>query len=129
MKDLNPKDDSKVPKMDSFLLLYEEKELYGDFFDHFFKSIVGYSKFSSSVLSKSDKDITSMSDEAFTLVLLENLYDHWIDIMRKTNGRNHQKCMESRATRITALWFQMLRPSTHLVASSTITMVRPGQSP
>ena len=88
VKNLNPKDESDVPTMERFLVLREDKDLYSDFYDYFIKSIVGYSKFTSSVYSRtstSDRDIASVSDEAFTLVLLENSYDRWMDIMKNNN--------------------------------------------
>ena len=33
-----------------------------------------------------DKDTLSISSEAFGLLLIENMWDHWIDIYQLTNG-------------------------------------------
>ena len=64
-------------------MLRSSPEDYTEFFDHYVKAVVGKFKFSEALLDPvctKEKEVATISDEAFALLLVENSYNRWIDI-------------------------------------------------
>jgi hypothetical protein len=87
---LGGKNKSTQPEfsMDDFLQGRTNEEVYSVFFDRFIKAIGKKTTWNTRVMeAKSDRGICSVSDEAFTLLLLENNFDRWLDIFDMNKGQ------------------------------------------
>ena len=90
-----PSEDNEVyavPEFDMSDLLHmrngKHPEVYETFFDKFVPCILPRkSDWSKKILSaKCDEDLTTCSNEAFALLVLENNWDRWLDMYNKLNG-------------------------------------------
>ena len=75
--------------MSAFLKGRKQEKVYSVFFDRFVCCITGKTWFKSKIKEESSdqQEICTASDEAFTLLLLENSYERWADIYKNTGGR------------------------------------------
>jgi hypothetical protein len=67
------------------------KAAYRVFYTQFVPAVVGPDLFQQRIQDDKSKDPCTASDEAFTLLLLENNYDRWLDIFNKTDGNPAQR--------------------------------------
>ena len=75
----------------------EEEELYGSFYTRFMGCVTGISNFKDRLTrARSEKDMSSVSDEAFALLLLENSHDRWLDIFKSAEGKVHRRRNEGK---------------------------------
>ena len=66
----------------------EDEAKYREVYLRFVPCITGKSVFANRLLTATkEKDLCTRSDEALTLLLLENSYDRWIDIYKKADGK------------------------------------------
>ena len=69
-----------------------DEKLYQAFYTRFVRCITGKSKFKDRLqMARSEQEMSTVSDEAFALLLLENSQDRWLDIYKSENGKVHTK--------------------------------------
>ena len=74
--------------MDEFLQLRENKDLYEEFYRYFLKPVVGKANYVERIMdhaTRKEKDVSTVSDEAFALLLMENCYDRCVDLFISNN--------------------------------------------
>ena len=71
----------------NFFEMRRNPKCYKVFFDRFAPIVERKLSWNGKMVkAQSDKDMLSISSEAFGLLLIENMWDRWIDIYRLTNG-------------------------------------------
>ena len=70
-----------------FLRMRSDPEAYGEYFTYFLPA-VGRKSFWRHLVSnaESDADLSTISNEAFGLLVLENHWDRWVDMYHKSDG-------------------------------------------
>ena len=80
-----------LPEVDleSILQLRSNEEVYYKFYAFLIPS-VGRKTFWKDIVTtaKNDQDVTTVSNEAFALLVLENNWDRWIDMFNKSRRQN-----------------------------------------
>ena len=78
-------------KLIDFLKLRSDPEAYGEFFKYFLPA-VGRKSFWRHLVSNAecDNDLSTISNEAFGLLVLENHWDRWVDMYNKSDGNVEQ---------------------------------------
>ena len=73
-----------------FLKMRCQPESYSDFFKYFLPA-VGRKSFWKHLVANSqcDSDLATVSNEAFALIVMENHWERWLDIYKKSNGDFH----------------------------------------
>lgn len=84
-------DKKSVPKLKEYIEGRVEDEIYNVVYSTFIPAVstTEYYKYNLAVRMRSTSDYRELftkSDEAFTLLLLENYYDRWIDIYKRHGG-------------------------------------------
>ena len=76
-------------RIEKFLALRGDEEVHTEFVQRFVKLIVGVSIFHNRIKDsrRSPDHLYTVTDEAFALLLLENSYDCWLDLFRKSGNR------------------------------------------
>ena len=74
-----------------FLKMRYQPESYSDFFKYFLPA-VGRKSFWRHLIAngKCDIDLATVSNEAFALLVMENHWERWLDIYKKSNGDTHE---------------------------------------
>ena len=87
--------DATRPGGDSFCQGRKNKKTYKTFFSRFVPAVVGPELFRQRLQDAtgdtSADTLCTVSDEAFALLLVENSYDRWTDIYKKTGGIPKQR--------------------------------------
>ena len=87
--------DETCPGKDDFCRECKHKKTYTTFFLRFVPAVVGPELFRQRLQdAKGDTSadtVCTISDEAFALLLVENSYDRWMDIYKKTGGIPKQR--------------------------------------
>ena len=74
-------------ELEAFLDMRQSSETYEMFFSFFIPSIGHCTYWKHMVANaKTDNDITTVSNEAFVLLILENNWKRWLEIYRKNDG-------------------------------------------
>ena len=79
---------SDIPSMEDFLKLRENEDLYKEFYRFFLKPVVGKATYIDRIFdetTKKEKHLSTVSDEAFALLLMENSYDRCVDLYISNN--------------------------------------------
>ena len=87
------KKNERIFEMHELLELRENKAVYSLFLSRFVQHTVGVTRFREhienaklEILDEEEADrLCTVTDEAFTLVTIENNYNHWVDIVKRNN--------------------------------------------
>jgi hypothetical protein len=82
----------EFPRLEEFLNLRFDFEVYKIVYEHFIPAISSSSYYKEEMETRmsnaaDNRELFSKSDEAFALLLLENYYDRWTDIFKKSDGK------------------------------------------
>jgi hypothetical protein len=95
------KEDKNKFRMDDWKMMRRNNKAYTGFYKYFLSCMVGQRKFKQSNLTlKEGHSIATVSDEAMTLLGLENAVDTWTDMFEKSGGQlrvipRNETCPES----------------------------------
>ena len=85
--------------MEDFLSGRENYDAYSDFFKYFIYPMGKKTYWKQTIQNASnDQDMTTKSNEAFALLLLENQWDRWLDIFTLNDGKMTSRRGQKRAT-------------------------------
>ena len=75
-------------KLQNFLLLREDEEAFSIFYNKYVREVVGKKKFDKLIKNiQLGEEISTPTDDAFALIVLENNEDIWLDILEKNDGK------------------------------------------
>ena len=95
MADLEAKNKT-IPTLEEYLQGRRITSVYMIVYDHFIPCVSTSKAYKESIRERlveveDNSELFTMSDEAFTLLILENYYDRWMDIYTKQGGFPRKK--------------------------------------